>query len=174
MKKTWLLLASLLLFFLTQCSSPPPTDQPLSTEALPILTNPARAKIWGPPSISQNANGYTSTYINPSNPKEKLRIIGSHKGMPFFVYPPNIKGLKTVNGIDTPSNEAQVWKKALVKGKTVKWYQSRFANSQQAAEYRTLATELNDQSGGKGQYRIEVEGTKNQMRTWLSELRFDF
>jgi len=170
MKKISLFIISLVLPFLAQCSS---SSTPASSDPLPILSSPARAQIWGPPSLAQTANGYTATYINPSNPTEKLRIIGSHKTMPFFIYPPNIKGTKTINGVDPPANEAQIWQKVLVKGKTVKLYQATFANSQQAAEFHTLGTQLNDQSGGKGQYRFEIQGSKKQVQTWLSELRFD-
>ncbi len=172
MKKILILL---LLPFLTQCASRSTSGsshRSASTTTLPILSNPARAQAWGAPSITKNADGYRYSYTNPANPKEKLRIFGSRAMMPFFVYPPNIKGTKLVNGVPTQTNEAQLWSKALLAGKTAKLYQSSFANADQAAEFRTLGLTLKDSSGASGQYRIEAEGTKNQVRTWLSELRF--
>ncbi len=169
MKKLFLLL---LLPFLTQCSSQSTSGSGSGAELPPILASPARAKAWGAPRTVKDSSGFISTYINPSNPKEMIRIFGTNKMLPFFVYPPNIKGTKIVNGVATQADEAQLWTKLPLVGKTAKLYQSSFPSASKAAEFRTLGMTLKDPSGNSGQYRIEAEGTKNQVRTWLSELRF--
>lgn len=166
MKKQRLLIL-LLLPLLAHCSSS--SSNPTT---LPILASPARAQAWGAPQVVKNTNGYTSTYLNPANPTEKIRIIGSSKMMPFLVYPPNIKGTKIVNGIATQATEPQLWSKALIQGTTVKMYQATFPTAEKAAEFRTLGATIKDQSGGIGHYRVEVEGRKKQATTWLTELRF--
>jgi hypothetical protein len=158
----------LLIPFLTHCSS---TGS--SSGKLPILSSPARAQAWGAPKVSQTGNSYEATYVNPANSKERLTVTGSSQMMPFFVYPPNIKGTKIVNGIATQVREPQLWTKALVNGKPARWYQSSFPTAQEAAKFRTMGVHLKDQSGGSGTYRIEATGTKNQMRTWLTELRLE-
>jgi hypothetical protein len=134
---------------------------------LAVLSNPSRAQAWGPPLTTQTANGYEMAYVNPSNPKEKFTITGSKGMMPLFYYPPNIKG----NGTAGEVSESQKWKFAKVNGKVVKWYQSSFPTSEKPAVFRSMGVELANQTGGRGQYRIEAEGTKNQVRTWISELR---
>ena len=157
MKIIWLVL---LLPFLAQCSSSNSTSK-----HLPSLSSPARAQAWGQSLVLLTRDGYQKTYINPSNPKEILRIIASRQIMPFFAYPPNIKG------IETRANTPQVWQSSSVNGTSINWYQSTYSSSNRASVFRTLGAELKDRSGGRGQFRIEAEGTKNQMRTWLSELR---
>ena len=168
MQKIWLLL---LLPFLTQCSSSS-SSASSSSAPLPTLSSPARAKAWGAPKVEKTASGYLFAYVNPSNQKEQLRISGSREMMPFVVYPPNIKGTKMIDGVATQVKTPQMWNKALVQKTTVKWYQSSFPTAKRAAEFRTLGAFLKDNSGGSGHYRIEAEGTKDQMRNWLSELQF--
>lgn len=164
MKHIWLIF---LLPFLTQCSPSPST----TSGALPILSSPGRAQAWGKPQSVQTKDGYYTTYINPSNRKERIRIIASRQMMPFFVYPPNITGTQIINGVPTKADIPQSWKTASINGTKVKWYQSSFPSSQRAAIFRTLGVELKDSSGARGQFRIQAEGTKNQVQTWLSELR---
>lgn len=173
MKNKLTLLLLPLLSLLTHCSSHTPSGSTSSKHPLPVLSSPSRAKAWGPATIEKKPHGYLSTYTNPANPKEILRIYGSKKLMPFFIYPPHIKGQKIVNGTPTNISQAQVWDKALLMNQSVKLYQATFASKTAAAEFHTLGTPLKDPSGINGNYRIEAEGTKNQVRTWLSELRFN-
>lgn len=161
----------LLLPFLAHCSSSSPNSGSNSSK-LPILSSPARAKAWGAPRIAQAASEFQYTYINPANKNERVSIFGSRQMMPFFVYPPNIKGTKIVNGVATQADEPQLWSTSLVNGTSVRWYQSAFPTAQGIAKFRTLGVELKDQSGGRGNYRIEATGTKAQMQTWLTELQF--
>ena len=139
------------------------------SKPLAVLSNPSRAQAWGPPRTTQSADGYEMAYVNPSNPKEKFTITGSKGMMPRFYYPPNIKG--TRSGTTGEASESQKWNFAKVNGKVVKWYQSSFSTSEKPAVFRSMGVELANQTGGRGQYRIEAEGTKNQVRTWISELR---
>lgn len=156
-----------LLGLLTQCSSPD------SAKPLTVLSSPARAKDWGPPQTVQGNGSYTKTYTNPINGKEKVTITGSREPMYFLYYPPNLIGTITQNGVTTQVNEPQVWMKSLVENQTVKWYQSTLPSDTKGSVFRTLGADLRDRSGNLGSYIIEIEGTKNQMRNWLSELRFE-
>lgn len=164
MKYIWLLF---LLPLLANCSSP----QSSSSGPLPVLSSPGRAAAWGKPQTVPTKDGYHTTYINPSNRKERIRIIASREMMPFLVYPPNITGTQIVNGVPTKANVPQTWNTASINGTKIKWYQSSFPSSQRAAIFRSLGTELKDSSGNRGQFRIQAEGTKNQVQTWLGELR---
>jgi len=105
------------------------------------------------------------TYVNPDNSKEQFTIIGSKSMMPLFYYPPDIKGAAR------EARKSQKWKFANVNGKVMKWYQSSFPTSNSPAVFRSMGVELANQTGGRGQYRIEAQGTENQVRTWISELR---
>ena len=159
------------LCLLTHCSSTPP-DSSLGPSTPPILSSPARANAWGPPERTKAKNGYSLLYTNPANSKEKLTITGSSELMFFLLYPPHLRGTRIVNGNTVQINEAQLWKKALVAEQTVKWYHAHLPSTHYGSIFRTLGTELKDGSGKIGQYRMEIEGTKNQMRNWLSELQF--
>jgi len=159
------------LCFLTHCSSTT-SESSLEASTIPVLSSPARANTWGIPEKTQMKDGYQLLYTNPSNSKEKLIITGSNKLMFFLLYPPHIKGTRIINGRAIEVDEAQLWKKALVADRTVKWYHAHLPSALHGSIFRTLGTELKDSSGKIGQYRIEVEGTKNQMRNWLSELTF--
>jgi len=159
------------LFFLTHCSSTT-SESSLKAPTIPVLSSPARANTWGIPEKTQMKDGYQLLYTNPSNSKEKLTITGSNKLMFFLLYPPHIRGTRMINGRAIEVDEAQLWKKALVADQTVKWYHAHLPSAHYGSIFRTLGTELKDGSGKIGQYRIEVEGTKNQMRNWLSELSF--
>lgn len=158
-----------LLGLLAHCSS---NSSGAGAETLPVLSSPARAKAWGSPQTVPTKDGYKMTYTNPVNGKEKVTITGSSELMFFLYYPPNLKGTRMVDGKATTVDEAQLWKKALVAGQTVKWYHAYLPSAHNGNIFRTLGTELKDSSGRTGQYRVEVEGTKNQMQSWLSELRF--
>jgi len=164
MVKTFFLLPFVLL--LPQCSSSSGTAE------VPILASPARAQAWGSPGVTRTKKGYTMTYQNPSNSKERLVIKGSQKSFFFTLYPPNLIGTRIVNGTPTKISEAQLWQKSLVLGQTVKWYQRTLPTEQNGALFRSLGTELKTSDGRTASYRFEVEGTKNQMQSWLSELRF--
>lgn len=159
------------LCLLTHCSSTPPGSS-LGPSTLPILSNPTRANAWGAPKKTKTSDGYILLYINPANNKEKLTITGSSELMFFLLYPPHLRGTLIINGKTAQIDEAQLWKKALVAEQTVKWYHAHLPSTHYGSIFRTLGTGLKDSSGKIGQYRIEVEGTKNQMRNWLSELRF--
>jgi hypothetical protein len=159
------------LCLLSHCSSTP-SDSSLGHSTLPILSSPARADDWGTPEKTQTKNGYKLSYANPANSKEKLTITGSDELMFFLLYPPHLRGTRIINGSAIEVDEAQLWKKSLVAEQTVKWYHAQLPSIHYGSIFRTLGTELKDGSGKVGQYRIEVEGTKNQMRNWLSELRF--
>ena len=161
------------LCLLTHCSSSP-SDSSLATSTLPVLSSPARANAWGTPEKTRTKDGYKLLFTNPSNSKEKITIIGSRELMFFLLYPPHLRGNRMINGREIEVNEAQLWKKALVAGQTVKWYHAHLPSPDYGSIFRTLGTELKDRSGKIGQYRIEVEGTKNKMRNWLSELRFRY
>ncbi len=170
MKKILSLLLLPLLPLVTQCSSSGGTTS--SASSLPTLSSPARAKAWGAPETLKNANGYRTTYTNPANSKEKVSIIGSSKLMPFFVYPPRIKGTTVVNGAATSAGQPQLWNKSLIQGTTVKWYQVSFPSGDNGAKFTTLGIELKGQDGRNGQFKIEIEGSKNQVPSRLAELRF--
>ena len=159
------------LCLLTHCSSTPP-DSSIGLSTLPILSSPARANAWGPPEKTKAKNGYSLLYTNPANNKEKLTITGSSELMFFLLYPPHLRGTRIIDGNTFQVDEAQLWKKARVANQTVKWYHAHLPSTHYGGIFRTLGTELKNGSGKIGQYRIEVEGTKNQMQTWLSELRF--
>jgi len=113
------------------------------------------------------------TYTNPVNGKEKVTITGSRELMFFLYYPPNLKGNNIINGVATAVSEPQLWKKSLVAGQTVKWYHAYLPTADRGGVFKTLGTELKDNSANRGSYRIVVEGTKKQMQSWLSALRFD-
>ena len=147
----------LLVPFLVQCSSSS------SSKPLANLSSPARAQAWGSPKTTQTAGGYRKTYTNPSNSKESLTITGTSKLLPFFVYPPHIKSPQG----DIP----QKWKTSLVMGKTMQWYQSSVPTSTRGSIFRSMGLTLSNQSGASGQFQIEAQGSKNQVRTWISELR---
>ena len=111
-------------------------------------------------------------YTNPGNAKEKVTITGSRELMFFLYYPPHLRGTRMINGNAVEIDQAQLWKKALIAGQNVKWYHAHLPSANYGGIFRTLGAELRDDSGRIGQYRIEVEGTKKQMQTWLSELTF--
>ena len=157
---------------------------PASGTSHPMLINELRpgpsshslqslvGKSVGAPGIVQTASGYTMTYANPVNGKEKLTITGSRELMFFLYYPPNLKGTDILNGVATEVSEPQVWKKSLIAGQSVKWYHASLPSADRGGVFKTLGTGLKDNSGSSGSYRIVAEGTKKQMQTWLSELRF--
>ena len=155
------------LALLSHCSSSSTSKGPL-----PTLESPARAKAWGSPKTTSETNGYKLTYTNPSNDREKVIITGSRDPMFTVVYPPNLKGTRVINGVPTQVSEPQLWKKALIGKKTVKWYHAYLPDEQDGAVFHTLPAELKDSNGSPGIYQIEVQGTKNQMLNWLSELKF--
>jgi len=161
-----------LLAFLTHCSTNNPNSGS-GTSTLPVLSSPARAKAWGAPQIVPTKDGYKMTYTNPANDKERVTITGSRELMFFLYYPPNLKGTRMVEGTATKVDEAQLWKTALIAGQKVKWYHAHLPSANYGNIFRTLGAELKDGAGNAGHYRIEVEGTKNQMQSWLSELEFD-
>ena len=167
MKYTSTILILALAIFLPSCSSYNSSDKPL-----PVLTSPSRAQAWGSPKVTKTEDGYSLTYSNPSNDKESITIVGARKAMYQLYYPPNLIGTRTVNGIPTKIDEAQVWQRAMVAGRTVRLYQRFLSSSHHGSIFRTVGAELQNPTGGKGSYRIEIEGTKNQVQTWLSELRF--
>lgn len=154
--------------FLSQCSSTSPGE----AAPLPVLSSPARAAAWGAGQTVKTPEGYQTTYINPANRKERVRIIASRKLMFHILYPPTVKGTQTVNGVTTQVSEPQLWQSSYLNGEPVRWYQESFPTPERAAVFKTLGAEFKNGSGQGGQYRIEAEGTKNQMQTWLSELRF--
>lgn len=156
------------LFFLPQCSSGPSGDA-----GLPVLKSPARARAWGAPRMEETGRGYKLTYSNPSNDRERLTIEGSRRPFYFLLYPPNLTGTRVLNGVSTEVNEPQVWQKSLVLNQTVKWYQRSLPDDDFGGLFRSLGAVLKNAEGETGSYRFEVEGTKNQMQRWLSELRFD-
>ncbi len=156
-----------LLGLLTQCSSTNSAPAPL-----PTLSSPSLEKAWGAPGIVQTASGYTMTYANPVNGKEKLTITGSRELMFFLYYPPNLKGTDIINGVATEVSEPQIWKKSLIAGQSVKWYRASLPTADRGGVFKTLGTGLKDNSGSSGSYRIVAEGTKKQMQIWLSELGF--
>lgn len=156
-----------LLGLLAHCSTP---DS--SSASLPVLTNPSLERAWGQPTTIQSEKGYTMTYANPDNDREEFTITGSRDLMFTLYYPPNTKGTRIVNGVPKEVSEPQVWKKSQVLGQTVKWYYANFPTTDQGAIFKTLGTELKNSSGQSGQYRIVAEGSKNQMQSWLSGLRF--
>lgn len=143
-----------------------------STEVLPKITNPARAKAWGPPSTKRFPEGYQLSYTNPDNGREHLRIIASTKPTPYLLYPPNVTGTRMVNGVPTSVNEPQTWNKSLALGVPIKWYQKTLEGPDSSPLFRSLGQKLKSPEGNSGYFRFEVEGTKNQMQMWLSELRF--
>lgn len=149
------------------CSSGPSNDKPL-----PVLRSPARAEAWGAPKREATKDGYRLTYTNPSNKRERLLIEGSRSSFYHLLYPPNCTGTRLVNGVPTRVSEAQMWQKSLVLNQPIKWYQRSLQADDFGAIFRSLGAELKAPDGSKGFYRIEVEGTKNQMQSWLSELRF--
>lgn len=154
-------------FLLSHCASGPSADTPL-----PVLSSPSRAQAWGPPKTTSTKGGYRLTYTNPSNSKERLVIEGSPKPFYHLFYPPNLTGTRTVNGIAVEVNQAQMWQQSLVLNQPVKWYQRTLPSEDYGAIFRSLGAPLKTPSGSAGFYRVEVEGTKNQMQRWLSELRF--
>jgi hypothetical protein len=112
------------------------------------------------------------TYTNPVNEKESLKIMGSNDAMFYVLYPPNLKGTRVIDGVPTPVSEPQTWKQTPVVGQPVKYYQRTLPTRTEGVLFRTLGQKLKAPNGSFGFYRFEVEGTKNQMQSWLSELRF--
>lgn len=141
-------------------------------ETLPVLGNPARAAAWGTPSVSKTPDGYQMVYQNPANRKEQITIIGSRNLTYGLSYPPNIKGQKTVGGKTVKTSTPQVWQKVQIVGKNAYFYQSHEAMDGRNARYKTLGEELTDPRGVFGYYAVDAEGSNNQVRGWISELRF--
>lgn len=153
------------LFLLTQCASPNP-------ETVPKLASPARVEAWGPPQTIPTNDGYQRTYRNPDNEKERLKIIASNDAMYYVLYPPNLTGTRVIDGVATIVSEPQIWQQTPVAGQSVKYYQRNLPSENQGPLFRTLGRKLKAPDGSFGFYRFEVEGSKNQMQSWLSELHF--
>lgn len=162
-----LLLAFPLLHFLASCSG-----GVSSSSEVPKLLSPTRAKAWAPPTVTPTEDGHETVYTNPGNPQERLKIIASHKPMFFLFYPPNVIGTKEVDGVATRVSEPQVWQRTSVLGKPVKFYQRTLPSENAPALFRSLGEEFQAPDGRRASYRFEVRGTKKQMQSWLSELRF--
>ena len=141
-------------------------------EALPVLGSPARAAAWGAPSITKVKNGYMMVYQNPSNNSEMLTIKGSRDLLFGLTYPPDIKGRKLVAGKMMETSTPQVWQKVQITGKDVYLYQSHAPLDGRGSRYKTLGEQLTGPQGIIGNYAVEIEGSNNQMRRWISELRF--
>jgi hypothetical protein len=168
MKGVMIMLAASPLLLLSQCA-----PGPSGGESLPTLASPARARAWGSPSRELTDRGYVITYRNPSNSREELKIYGSRTSFFHLFYPPDIRGTSLINGVPTQISKPQTWSKAKILNQDVKCFQRFFPSSDDGAVFHTLGTDLRTPDGSRGFYRIEVEGTKNQMQRWLSELRFD-
>ena len=141
-------------------------------KALPTLASPDRAAAWGAPAVTKSTGGYIMVYQNPSNSKERLTIKGSRALLYGLSYPPDIKGEEMVGGKMVKTNRPQVWQKAQITGNDVYFYQSHDPTFERGARYKTLGEQLTGPGVVIGYYAIEIEGTKNQMRHWISELRF--
>ena len=165
MKLRLALLGLPILLLLPQCSSGPSDGA-----SVPILSSPSRAQAWGRPKSEPTSRGYKLTYKNPSNSKERLTIEGSRSAFYHLLYPPNLIGTRTINGVSTEVNEPQVWQQALVANQRVNWYQRTLPNKDHGSIFRTLGEHLKNSDGVRASYRIEVEGSKNQMQRWLSEV----
>lgn len=141
-------------------------------EALPVLASPARESAWGSPKVVALKNGYQRIYENPSNKAESLKIKGSRELLYGLNYPPNIKGEKIVGGKKQVISTPQVWQKGAINGEEVYLYQSHYPIAGEGPRHKTLGAELKDPKGVVGYYSVEVEGTNQQARRWLSELSF--
>lgn len=163
--KSLLLLFSLILASCITSSTP-------EGKTLPVLASPARATAWGSPTVSKTSEGYEMAYQNPSNASERLVIKGSRKMFYGLTFPPDIKGQKTMNGRPVKTNTPQVWQKVQITGQPAFLYQSHSPMDGRNARYKIIGEQLNGPGGVFGYYAIELEGSNNQVRPWISELRF--
>ena len=66
----------------------------------------------------------------------------------------------------------QIWQKVQIADQEAYLYQSHHPLNGRGARFKILGAELKGPGGIIGYYSVEIEGSKNQMRAWISELRF--